>query len=37
MGVYAFLQALLPLVTFSGALAVPAWLFRDRRALGWGG
>ena len=33
MGVYAFLQALLPLVAFAGALAVPAWLFRDRRAL----
>ena len=35
MGVYAFLQALLPLVAFAGALAVPAWLFRDRRALSW--
>jgi putative thiamine transport system permease protein len=33
MGVYAFLQALLPLVAFAGALAVPAWLYRDRRAL----
>jgi putative thiamine transport system permease protein len=37
MGVYAFLQALLPLVAFAGALAVPAWLFRDRRALSWRG
>ncbi len=34
MGVYAFLQALLPLVGFTAALAVPAWLFRGRRALG---
>jgi putative thiamine transport system permease protein len=37
MGVYAFLQALVPLVAFAGALAVPAWLFRDRRALSWRG
>ena len=34
MGVYAFLQALLPLVGFTAALALPAWLFRGRRALG---
>ena len=33
MGVYAFLQALLPLIAFAGALALPAWLYRDRRAL----
>ena len=33
MGVYAFLQALLPLVGFAAALALPAWLFRGRRAL----
>jgi putative thiamine transport system permease protein len=32
MGVYAFLQALLPLVGFTAALALPAWLFRGRRA-----
>lgn len=37
MGVYAFLQAVLPLIAFAGALAVPAWLFRDRRALAWRG
>ncbi len=33
MGVYAFLQALLPLAGFTLALALPAWLFRERRAL----
>ena len=33
MGVFAFLQALLPLAGFALALAVPAWLFRRRRAL----
>ncbi len=33
MGVFAFLQALLPLAAFGLALAVPAWLFRRRRAL----
>jgi putative thiamine transport system permease protein len=33
MGVFAFLQALLPLAAFALALAVPAWLFRRRRAL----
>ncbi|MEE8144302.1 MAG: ABC transporter permease subunit [Kiloniellales bacterium] len=33
MGVYAFLQALLPLLAFAAALALPAWLYRDRRAL----
>ncbi len=34
IGVYAFLQALLPLAAFAGALALRAWLYRDRRALG---
>jgi putative thiamine transport system permease protein len=34
MGVYAFLQALLPLLAFAAALALPAWLYRNRRALG---
>jgi len=33
MGVFAFLQALLPLAAFALALAVPAWLFRRRRTL----
>jgi len=33
MGVFAFLQAILPLAGFALALAVPAWLFRHRRAL----
>ncbi len=33
MGVFAFLQALLPLVGFALALAIPAWLFRRRRTL----
>jgi putative thiamine transport system permease protein len=33
MGVFTFLQALLPLAAFGLALAVPAWLFRRRRAL----
>ncbi|HEX9768969.1 MAG TPA: ABC transporter permease [Kiloniellales bacterium] len=37
MGVYGFLQALLPLAAFAAALAVPAWLYRDRRALSWRG
>ncbi len=37
MGVYAFLQALVPLAAFAAALAVPAWLYRDRRALSWRG
>ncbi len=30
---YAFAQALLPLLCFALALAVPAWLYRDRRSL----
>jgi putative thiamine transport system permease protein len=34
IGVYAFLQALLPLAAFAAALVLPAWLYRDRRALG---
>ena len=33
MGVFAFLQALLPLAGFALALALPAWLLRRRRAL----
>ena len=33
MGVFAFLQALLPLAGFALALAIPAWLYRRRRAL----
>ncbi len=34
MGVFAFLQAMLPLAGFALALAVPAWLYRRRRAFG---
>ncbi len=37
IGVYAFMQALLPLIGFAGALALPAWLFRHRRGLRNGG
>ncbi len=33
IGVYTFLQALLPLAGFAAALTIPAWLYRDRRAL----
>jgi putative thiamine transport system permease protein len=33
IGVYAFLQAALPLAGFAAALTIPAWLYRDRRAL----
>jgi putative thiamine transport system permease protein len=33
IGVYAFLQAALPLAGFAAALMIPAWLYRDRRAL----
>ena len=33
IGVYAFLQAALPLVLFLAALVLPGWLFRHRRAL----
>ncbi len=33
IGVYALLQALLPFGGFAVALILPAWLFRDRRAL----
>lgn len=33
IAVYAFLQALLPLVAFSLALLIPAWLFRHRRDM----
>jgi ABC-type uncharacterized transport system YnjBCD permease subunit len=31
--VFALLQALLPLAVFAAAIALPAWLFRNRRAL----
>jgi putative thiamine transport system permease protein len=31
--VFAFLQAMLPLLGFAAAIALPAWLFRHRRAL----
>jgi putative thiamine transport system permease protein len=33
MGVYAFLQAALPLLVFALAIAIPAWAFRHRQAL----
>jgi putative thiamine transport system permease protein len=33
IGVYAFLQALLPWLGFTLAIAVPAWLYRDRRGM----
>ena len=33
VGVYAFLQALLPLLAFGLALAIPAFVFRRRRGL----
>jgi putative thiamine transport system permease protein len=33
VGVYAFLQAGLPLLAFAAALALPAWLYRNRRGL----
>ena len=33
VGSYALAQALLPLIGFAAALAVPAWLYRDRRGL----
>ncbi len=33
MGIYALLQAALPLLFFAAALTVPAWLYRERRAL----
>jgi putative thiamine transport system permease protein len=33
IGVYAFLQAALPLAGFAAALTLPAWLYRDRRDL----
>jgi putative thiamine transport system permease protein len=32
-GVFALLQALLPLLVFAAAIALPAWLFRNRRDL----
>ncbi|MEH6632514.1 MAG: ABC transporter permease subunit [Halopseudomonas aestusnigri] len=33
IGVYALLQALLPLLAFSAALGLPAFVFRNRRSL----
>ncbi|MFQ5774007.1 MAG: ABC transporter permease [Kiloniellaceae bacterium] len=33
VGVYAFLQTVLPLAAFAGALAAPGWAFRHRRTL----
>lgn len=33
LAVYAFLQALLPLLGFLAAIALPAWAYRHRRAL----
>jgi putative thiamine transport system permease protein len=33
IGVYAFLQALLPWIGFTLAIAVPAWLYRRRRGM----
>jgi putative thiamine transport system permease protein len=33
MGVYAFMQAVMPLIVFAAALAIPAWRFRARRAF----
>ncbi len=33
IGVYAFLQALLPWLGFTLAIAIPAWLYRDRRNM----
>jgi putative thiamine transport system permease protein len=33
IGVYAFLQALLPWIGFTLAIAVPAWLYRHRRGM----
>jgi putative thiamine transport system permease protein len=33
VGVYAFLQAALPLLAFALAVALPAWRYRHRRAL----
>jgi putative thiamine transport system permease protein len=33
LAVYAFLQALLPLLAFLAAAALPAWLFRQRRGM----
>jgi len=33
VGVFAFVQAALPLLAFAAAVAVPAWVFRHRKAL----
>jgi putative thiamine transport system permease protein len=34
LGVYAFLQAALPLAAFALAVLVPAWVYRNRQAMG---
>ncbi|MDX1540714.1 MAG: ABC transporter permease, partial [Geminicoccaceae bacterium] len=36
VGLFAFVLAVLPLLGFAVALAIPAWRFRDRRAM-WAG
>jgi len=37
IGVFALMQALLPLIAFVLATAAPSWLFRDRRELRYAG
>ena len=34
LGVFTFLQALIPLVVYLLAIALPAWLFRHRKGMG---
>jgi putative thiamine transport system permease protein len=33
VGAYAFLQSALPLAVYGLAIALPLWMYRDRRAL----
>jgi putative thiamine transport system permease protein len=33
LGAYAALQALMPLAAYAAAVALPAWLHRDRRGM----
>jgi putative thiamine transport system permease protein len=33
VGVYAFLQALLPWIGFMAAIGLPAWLYRQRQGM----
>jgi putative thiamine transport system permease protein len=33
IGVYAFLQSVIPFIGFAIAFALPAWLFRNRKAM----